>query len=423
MQTIIRQVFTIACAALTLSLSAIASGAYYPAMVYSSPQTISSGVTYRTANLASPKWSIHIIEIDPTNPNVELVPVFKQSETLERTSAMAVRSDAVAAMNAGFFNTGTPYQSVSYFLKDGHVVSNSGGNFSAIGFTGNHQIDTYRTKVSGGNVPADSTNWPRVVDAIAGIGSFTTTAGVASVDTEGWDVSLTDGRNPRTMIGFRKASPPRVWLVAVDGRQSALSVGMTFTEEARFMTDLGAEQSVNLDGGGSTTAWVKGQIKNSPSDGSERRVCTAWIVAPANTVDNDDPEATYTGTWQGHAPFDRFRSNSLKATGAAGTCTATWTPSLADNGRYKVYAWWTAGADRANAVNYQVTHRDGTTNVSVDQRANGGSWQLLGTFNLIATPGATKVSLRNDVTGVVAADAVRFVRISELASVDTWELY
>ena len=415
MQTNIRQRFAKWLGVLlVLGVVCPAGAAYYPAMVYGPKVPIASGVTYQTANHASPLWSIHIVEIDMTNPNVELVPVHKQATALERTSAMAARSDAVAAFNAGFFNTASPYQSVSYTLKDGRVYSNSGGNYSAIGFTGNHQSEMYRMKIAGGNVPENAANWSKVVDAIAGIGSFYNTGGVATVDKEGRDAAFADSRHPRTMIGFRRASPPRVWLVAVDGRQASLSVGMTFTEQARFMADLGAEESLNLDGGGSTTAWVRGQVVNSPSDGSERSVATAWIVAPYTTVDDADANAALTGPWTYLPLAERFRSSSPTATGPSGTSTARWSPNLAVNGRYKVFAWWAAGTNRPGNAPYIVTHRDGATLVPVDQRINGGSWRSLGTFNFTAGPGASSVSISNTVEGTISADAVRFVRMREL---------
>src|SRR5690606_3883246 len=72
--------------------------------------------------------------------------------------------------------------------------------------------------------------------------------------------------------------PDRVWLVTVDGRHTS-SVGMTYTELARLMADLGVAQSISLDGGGSTTAWVRGRgVVNRLSDGSERAVGSAWAV-------------------------------------------------------------------------------------------------------------------------------------------------
>jgi MYXO-CTERM domain-containing protein len=61
-------------------------------------------------------------------------------------------------------------------------------------------------------------------------------------------------------------------LMVVDGRSSA-SVGMTCTEVAAQMKSFGAYDAINLDGGGSTTMYLRGTgVVNTPSDGAERTV-------------------------------------------------------------------------------------------------------------------------------------------------------
>ncbi|MDD8025367.1 MAG: phosphodiester glycosidase family protein, partial [Acidobacteriota bacterium] len=84
-------------------------------------------------------------------------------------------------------------------------------------------------------------------------------------------------RHPRTAIGVR--ADGTIVLAAVDGRQPGLSVGMTIPELAGLMVDLGCVDALNLDGGGSTTMVVKGEVVNSPSDpGGERAVSDALLV-------------------------------------------------------------------------------------------------------------------------------------------------
>jgi hypothetical protein len=82
-------------------------------------------------------------------------------------------------------------------------------------------------------------------------------------------------RHPRSAIGWNKE---HIFLVEVDGRQSALSVGMAFPELAAYMAKLGCEQAMNLDGGGSATFWVLGNVMNSPSEGRERPAANALVV-------------------------------------------------------------------------------------------------------------------------------------------------
>jgi exopolysaccharide biosynthesis protein len=103
---------------------------------------------------------------------------------------------------------------------------------------------------------------------------------------EGASSSFTYSRHPRTAIGFSKDSA-KIYFITVDGRQ-ATSVGMTLDELANFMLTLGVWHGVNLDGGGSTTMVVRGQIVNSPSDATgERAVSNAILIvssAPQDTL-------------------------------------------------------------------------------------------------------------------------------------------
>jgi hypothetical protein len=71
-----------------------------------------------------------------------------------------------------------------------------------------------------------------------------------------------------------------VLFVTVDGRQPGYSVGMTPEEFAGVFIDLGAKRALNLDGGGSTTMVVDGDVKGRPSDGSERPVSSALLLLP-----------------------------------------------------------------------------------------------------------------------------------------------
>ena len=82
-------------------------------------------------------------------------------------------------------------------------------------------------------------------------------------------------RHPRTAIGWNKSE---FFLVEVDGRQRYLSVGMTIEELADYMAKLGCEEAMCLDGGGSATCWVNGQVMNSPSEGHERGMANALIL-------------------------------------------------------------------------------------------------------------------------------------------------
>jgi hypothetical protein len=86
------------------------------------------------------------------------------------------------------------------------------------------------------------------------------------------------GRAPRTAVGITRDGG--YMLVCIDGRQPGYSVGATLAELATTMKELGAVEALNLDGGGSTTLWIKGHVANHPSDGTERPVSNALLVLP-----------------------------------------------------------------------------------------------------------------------------------------------
>lgn len=88
------------------------------------------------------------------------------------------------------------------------------------------------------------------------------------------DAGMT-ARNPRTFIAHNSNY---VFFVVCDGR-STVSAGMTSDEMGAFcLTNLLATEGVNLDGGGSSTMWVNGVVRNAPSDGTERTVANGLMM-------------------------------------------------------------------------------------------------------------------------------------------------
>ncbi len=69
-------------------------------------------------------------------------------------------------------------------------------------------------------------------------------------------------KDPRTAIAF---DDKYVYFLVIDGR-SKESIGMTFTDVGNFCKDeLKATNAILQDGGGSTTLWIDGKVKNNPS--------------------------------------------------------------------------------------------------------------------------------------------------------------
>ncbi len=90
----------------------------------------------------------------------------------------------------------------------------------------------------------------------------------------------------------------------------------------------------------------------------------------------------------------------------AGPSTATWQATIPTAGRWRVSARWTSDSNRATNATYSISTSAGPTTAIVNQQANGGTWQLLGTFDLPA--GSVSVSMTDQADGVVIADAVKF---------------
>jgi hypothetical protein len=97
-----------------------------------------------------------------------------------------------------------------------------------------------------------------------------------------FDSDITAGRYPRAALGI---SERELIAVACDGRADD-EAGLSMAELASAMIDLGARDAINLDGGGSASLVLGGELVNTPREehGIEllggREVCTALRFVP-----------------------------------------------------------------------------------------------------------------------------------------------
>ncbi|NIK55298.1 phosphodiester glycosidase family protein [Kribbella shirazensis] len=95
---------------------------------------------------------------------------------------------------------------------------------------------------------------------------------------------------PRTAIGF-DAGGSRMILLTVDGRATG-SRGLSLKEMGQLMVSLGADDALNLDGGGSSTMLARTpgkagpDVVNDPSDGGERLVPNGLGLLPVKGTGN-----------------------------------------------------------------------------------------------------------------------------------------
>ena len=230
-------------------------------------------------------------------------------------------------------------------------------------------------------------------------------------------------KNPRTAVGFSEDGLT-MWLVVVDGRSSS-SVGMTYVELANYMKSLGADDAINLDGGGSSTlvARMPGatsvSVRNTPSDGSQRPVPNGLgFITTAQpwsaTVDNSTADRfTASENW-GVSSYSsqRFGTDYRFADPLLASDPVWYKVNIPETGNYRVDVWYPADPGYNNSTPYIVATTSGNQTVRVNQRTNGGRWVSLGVFNLAAGDGdKVAVSRWTSGTGYVIADAIRVTRV------------
>lgn len=96
-------------------------------------------------------------------------------------------------------------------------------------------------------------------------------------------------RNPRSGVCLEQDGE-HLWFFVADGRRPG-AAGMTCGEMRTLALDLGCWDAAMLDGGGSSTLWVDGAIRNQPSDGSPRTVANHVGVIYTPTPDAECPFA------------------------------------------------------------------------------------------------------------------------------------
>lgn len=249
--------------------------------------TVTDGVVASEIEYLSQKglaMKIFIFDVDLNHPNVDIIassPNNANTFAMQRMTVQAVHADSEArrvwaGINADFFNTsnGTPR---GVFYKEGNALRttfDSGTRgFFAIGHDGNAFVAT-------------SQEYP----AIAATGIIKeAVGGSVPLVRDGNVLTHNDSTvEPRTCIGI-SADGKRVFMLAVDGRNFWYSNGMLFEELGHCLKALGAENGINLDGGGSTTFFIRNtpdfsadrfEIRNWPSDngGQERAVANGLLI-------------------------------------------------------------------------------------------------------------------------------------------------
>lgn len=220
------------------------------------------------------KQYINILEIDTSYQfDIEY-----EKDTLVRTSGLAKRRGAVAAVNGGFFDMKNG-GSVTYLEINDSIINNNGDNFverknevleGLIGMDKNGKLVIAATEKF---LPAADYKSALITGPLLLLG------GKAQPLV---DRAFTNNRHPRTCACTTNNG--KALLITVDGRNKE-AAGMSLQELTQLTKMLHCQNAINLDGGGSTTMYTKKYgILNHPSDNrrfdkkGERPCANAIIV-------------------------------------------------------------------------------------------------------------------------------------------------
>ena len=242
---------------------------------------VGPGVVYRYLWSAEGPWAIHIVEA-ALSTRCDLVLDVLRPEVreagragFETVTSMVGRSvpPILAAVNADFF---TPEgRTVGSEVVEGVVVS--ARSRPAIGWRWNEAPWIGSANVSGDILEV---GWP--VPREGGDGRTEAVGGFPILLSEGVpreELGISAAtRHPRTAVGY-STETGRLWLVVVDGRQPSRSTGMTLVELTALLGALGADEALNLDGGGSSVMVLRDHAVSTPSDETgERSVVNALVL-------------------------------------------------------------------------------------------------------------------------------------------------
>lgn len=225
-----------------------------------------------TGSLFQSKQEIYLLSVDIGSGY--MIDIGYSKPTLLKTSEIAKKNNALAAINGSFYNVENG-GSVTYFEKNGTVISHTKKPNSLLNgiiiLSENNEIKIEAFK---SDLFYEKSQKERFAIATGPI------LVKDSILQKLPDRNFTNIRHPRTCLCRKKNA---IVFVVVDGRNDKAN-GMNLFEAQKYLLSLGCIDAINLDGGGSSTMWVKNKgIVNTPSDiDGERAVSNALLLIESN---------------------------------------------------------------------------------------------------------------------------------------------
>ena len=236
---------------------------------------IKEGIIWRKASFEAfeSKQNVHVVEIDQSKVTEMGLLYSSPVGTRKRTSSFADQVDATVAINGSYYSAGKA--SIGHLRVNGVDVENGtnwNDRINASLVIKDNELSIHYLGTSRYN----ETSRELVGEHVMACGPSLLVDGTY-IKTLKPDDAHVLARHPRTAVGV--TADNKVLLVTVDGRQPGFSEGLNLRELSVVMRALEAKNAMNLDGGGSTTMYIKGSgVVNSISDAAERSVANVLYM-------------------------------------------------------------------------------------------------------------------------------------------------
>ena len=372
---------------------------------------------------------LHIIEVDPSNPDVSIVPGYNQIDKLaedptneanwahkELTEMAKYYEDTLGYNIVGGMNTDLYYDTYAP-----RILVYNGEDLSVKGAYAPSSSILYVFKDAEGNISCDVKAFNRDdFNKYLADGTLLHAVGVsfAMVVKDGELVSKTEERTSaaaaRSMVGVKEDGT--LVICMNDGRGANNSVGLSNYEEGEVMLALGCQWAANCDGGGSSTFLTKrvGEddftMRSVPCDGAQRPtahgIFVASNVAPTGILDVVNVNAAY----DIFAPKTEytFSAEAIDTHGYAMDMPADAAWALSD-----------ASFGTIAGGNFVSNGKKGTVDVQV---ISGG--KVVGSKTItVADPEVFKLSATSTVVPYSTADKVRTIALPIVAMTGEANVY
>ena len=380
---------------------------------------------------------LHIIEVDPSNPDVSIVPGYKQIDKLaqdpdneanwghqELTEMAKYYENNLGYNIVGGMNTDLYYNSYSprVLVYNGESIGNFGEDVSSDGSAFNATSSIlYVFKDAEGNVSCDvkafvKNEFYAYLESGTLLHAVGVSFGMVVKDGKLVNEKVTRGNDDaaRSMVGVK---PDGTLVICMnDGRGANNSVGLSSYEEGEVMLALGCQWAANCDGGGSSTFLTKRvgeenfEMRSVPCDGAQRPtahgIFVASNVAPTGELDVVNVNSDY----------DIFAPNTEYTFGAEAIDTHGYAMDMPTDA-----TWALSDVSFGTIANGTFVSNGTKGNVDI-QVISGG--KVVGSKTItVADPAVFKLSATSTVVPYSTADKIRTIKLPVVAMTGEANVY